>query len=107
MKTTDHVTLTNFSSHFVLVRILSLVNIVKLKKSLLILAMGINVVQLESALLMAKHIHVTVVTVVTLATFVTFHHVTISLVVTMEHAVSLIVKQLVNVTLDILVMFVK
>ena len=103
VRTTGHVTLMNSSCHFALVLILILGNIVKQKKSLLILAMDINVVQLESALQMAKHTHVTVVTAVTLVTCVTFHHVTILLVVTMDRAVLLLVLQLVIVTLDILV----
>ena len=79
----------------------------KQKKSLLTLAMDINVVQLESALQMVKHTLVTVVTAVTLVTCVTFLHVTILLVVTMDRAVLSMVLQLVNVTLDILVTNVK
>ena len=107
VRTTDHVTLMSSSCHFALVLILILGNIVKLKKSLLTLAMDINVVQLESALQMVKHTHVTVVTAVTLVTCVTFPHVTILHAVTMDRAVLLVVLQLVNVTLDILVKNVK
>ena len=107
VRTTGHVTLMSSSFLFALALILILGNIVKQKKSLLILAMDINVVQLESALQMAKHTHVTVVTAVTLVTCVTFLLVTISLVVTMGHAVLLVVLQLVNVSLDILVINVK
>ena len=103
VRTTGHVTLMNSSSHFALVLILILGNIVKQKKSLLTLAMDINVVQLESALQMAKHTHVTVVTAVSLVTYVTFLYVTISPVVTMGHAVLPMVLQRVNVTLDTLV----
>ena len=69
--------------------------------------MGINAVQLEFALLMAKHTHVTAVTAVTLVTCVTFLHVIITIVVKTDHAMLLVVLQLVNVTLDILVTNVK
>ena len=79
----------------------------KLKKSLLTLAMGINAVQLVSALQMAKHTLATVVTAVTLVTYAIFLHVTILHVVTMDHAMLLVVLQLVNVMLDILVINVK
>ena len=66
--------------------------------------MDINAIQqLESVLLMAKLIHATVVTAVTLAIFVTFRHATIFPVAIMDRAMSLTVKQLVNVMPDILV----
>ena len=63
--------------------------------------------QRESVLLMAKLIHATVVTAVTPVTFVTFLRVTISRVAIMDLAISLTVKQHVNVMLDILVTSVK
>ena len=107
VRTTDHVTLMNSNFHSAHVLIPTQENIVKLKKSSLTLAMDINAVQLEFALQMAKHTHVTVVTVVTLVTCVTFLHVTISPVVTTDRAMLLVVLQLVTVTLDILVTNVK
>jgi len=91
-RTTGHVILTNSSFHFALALIPLPENIVKLKKSSLILAMIINAIQLElSVLQMAKVTHVTVVTVVTLVTCVTFLRVTLLIVVTMGHAVLLMV----------------
>ena len=107
VRTTGHVTSMSSSFHSALVLILIQENIVKLKKSLLILAMVINAVQLEFALQMAKHTHATVVTVVTLATCVTFLHAIILHVVTTDRAMFLVVLHLVNVTLDILVTNVK
>ena len=107
MRTTDHVTSMSSSFLFALVLIPIQENIVKLKKSSLTLAMDINAVQLEFALQMAKHTHVTVVTVVTLVTCVTSLRVTIFHVVTTDRAMLLVVLQLVNVTLDILVINVK
>ena len=103
----DHVISMKSSFHSAHVLILILENIVKLKKSSLILAMDINEVQLESALQMARHTPVTAVTAVTLVTCVTFLHVTITTVVTTDLAMLLVVLQLVNVTLDILVTNVK
>ena len=73
----DHVISMKSSFHSAHVLILILENIVKLKKSSLILAMDINEVQLESALQMARHTPVTAVTAVTLVTCVTFLHVII------------------------------
>ena len=107
VRTADHVTLMNSSFLFAHALIPIQESIVKLKKSSLILAMDINVVQLESALQMAKHTHVTVVTVVTRVTCVTFLHATILHVVTTDCAMLLVVLHLVNVTLDILVTNVK
>ena len=107
VRTTGHVTSMSSSFHFALVLIPTPENIVKLKKSLLILAMGINAVQLEFVLQMAKHTLATAVTAVTLVTCVTFLHVTITTVVTTDRALLLVVLLLVNVTLDILVTNVK
>ena len=77
VRTMDHVISMKSSFHSAHVLILILENIVKLKKSSLILAMDINEVQLESALQMARHTPVTAVTAVTLVTCVTFLHVII------------------------------
>ena len=107
VKTTGLVTSMSSSFPIALVPIPIPENIVKLKKSLLILAMDINAVQLVSALQMAKHTLATVVTAVTLVTCVIFLHVTILHVVTMDHAMLLVVLQLVNVMLDIPVTNVK
>ena len=107
VRTADHVT--SMSSSFRSAHVLILIqeNIVKLKKSSLILAMDINAVQLEFVLQMAKHTLATAVTAVTLVTCVTFLHVTITTVVITDRAMLLVVLQFVNVTLDILVKNVK
>ena len=91
MKTTGLVTSMSSSFPIALVPIPIPENIVKLKKSLLILAMDINAVQLVSALQMAKHTLATVVIAVTLVTYAMFLHVTILHVVTMDHAMLLVV----------------